>query len=181
MTSPQSPNPDSRLPLGQTPHGYGGYPPPGEPDAPPAGSFPPRGPHAGREDLGQPLSNMGEILSNITEDLSTLVRQETDLAKAELKQSATRAGKSAGMFGGTAVAGHMALLFLTIALWWGIAHLINSFGWAAFIVGVLWGIAAAVMAAMGRKEMNSIKGLPRTTETAAKIPDALKGNEHTHV
>ena len=134
-----------------------------------------------QEDLGQPLGNLGSIVSNITEDLSTLVRQETELAKAEIKQSASRAGKGAGLFAGAGVAAHMALLFLTIALWWGIAHLIESFGWAALIVGVLWAIAAAIMAAMGRKEMNSIKGLPKTAETASKIPDALKGNEHTNV
>lgn len=132
------------------------------------------------EDLGQPLSNIGQIVSNITEDLSTLVRQETELAKAEIRQSATRAGKGAGLFGGAGVAGHMALLFLSIAAWWGIAHLIESFGWAAVIVGVLWAIAAAVMAAMGRKEINGIKGLERTAETASKIPDALKGNETTN-
>ncbi|WP_153506381.1 phage holin family protein [Cumulibacter manganitolerans] len=132
------------------------------------------------DDLGQPLSDIGRIVGNITEDLSALVRQETELAKAEIKQSASRAGKGAGLFAGGGVAAHMALLFLSIALWWGIANLIESFGWAALIVGVLWAIAAAVMAAMGRKEMTKIRGLQRTTETAARIPDALKGNETTH-
>ncbi|WP_106850455.1 phage holin family protein [Blastococcus sp. Marseille-P5729] len=133
------------------------------------------------QDLGQPISNVGEIFSNITADISTLVRQETELAKAEIKQSATRAGKGAGLFAGAGVAGHLALIFLSIALWWGIANLIESFGWAALIVGVLWVIAAVVMAMMGRSEMNKIKGLPRTAETASRIPDALKGNEHTNV
>lgn len=137
--------------------------------------------HTGDDLPGQPLSNVGDLLSSITEDISTLVRQETELAKAELKQSATRAGKGAGLFAGAGVAAHMALLFLSIALWWGIANLIDSFGWAALIVGVLWAIDAAVMAAMGRKEMKSIKGMPRTAETASKIPDALKGNEHSNV
>lgn len=154
------------------PRDYGEYL---EPDAYAEGAH-----RAPADDLGQPLGNVGQIVADITQDLSTLVRQETELAKAELKQSATRAGRGAGLFAGAGVAGHMALIFLSIALWWGIANLIESFGWAALIVGVLWVIAAAVMASMGRTEMNKIKGLPRTAETASKIPDALKGNEHTH-
>lgn len=179
-----------------------GYPPPTHGASPPAqqppsfqqppaaGQFQPGGGSSTvqqpeqttrQEELGQPLSNVGEIFSNITEDVSKLVRQETELAKAEIKQSATRAGKGAGLFAGAGVAGHMALIFLSIALWWGIANMIESFGWAALIVGVLWVIAAAVMAMMGRSEMNKIKGLSRTAETASKIPDALKGNEHTNV
>lgn len=166
-----------------------GPPPPYSPSAgpPSAGGQqfrPPADPAAVRrdpdltdEDLGRPLSSVGDIIGQITEDLSTLVRQEADLAKAEIKQSATKAGKGTGMFGGAGVAGHMALLFLTIAAWWGIAHLIESFGWAALIVGVLWAIIAAVLAMLGRKEFQQIKGMPKTVDTVQQIPDALKGNE----
>ena len=179
------PDLSSGPPTGRQPAGYPPPPPaPAPPERPVAATAEPTvGAHAHQrpqENLGQPLANVGQLVANITEDLSTLVRQETDLAKAEIRQSAARAGKGAGLFGGAGVAGHMALLFLSIAAWWGIAHLIESFGWAAVIVGVLWAIAAAAMAAMGRKEINSIKGLERTAETASKIPDALKGNETTN-
>ncbi len=120
--------------------------------------------------------SLGELISEVTTDLSTLMRQEVDLAKAEIQQSARRAGKSAGLFGGSAVAGHFALLFLSIALWWAIGSAIGL-GWSALVVGVLWGIAAAVLAASGRSSLKSIRGLPRTADTVKKIPDALKGNE----
>lgn len=46
------------------------------------------------------LSNVGELFADISRDLSTLIRQETELAKAEMRQSATKAGKGAGMLGG---------------------------------------------------------------------------------
>ncbi|MDQ4039454.1 MAG: phage holin family protein, partial [Actinomycetota bacterium] len=108
--------------------------------------------------------SIGEILSDVTTDLSTLMRQELELAKAELKQTATRAGTGAGLFGGAAVAGHMVLLFLSISLWWALGMLIGH-GWSALIVAALWGIVAAILALRGRREMAKVRGVPQTTET----------------
>ncbi|WP_374971553.1 phage holin family protein [Terrabacter sp. BE26] len=120
---------------------------------------------------------MGELVSDISRDFSTLIRQEVELAKAEAKQSATRAGKAGGMFGGAALAGWMTLLFLSIAVWEFLSSALDSRGWAAVIVMVVWAIVAAVLAARGRSLIKEIQGLPRTTETVKKVPDALKGNE----
>ena len=69
------------------------------------------------------------------------------------------------------------VLFLSLALWMGLANLIGSLGWAAVIVAVLWGIVAAVLAVVGRKQLKTVEGIPQTTETAKRVPDALKGNE----
>jgi hypothetical protein len=127
---------------------------------------------------GESLSSVGAILADITADISTLMRQEVELAKVELRQSATQAGRGGGMLAGAAVAGHMVLLFLSIALWWGIAQLIGL-GWSALVVALLWAVAAAVLASVGRSELKSVKGLPKTAETAKQIPQALTGNEET--
>lgn len=129
-------------------------------------------------ETGRPLSSVGDQLSEITANLSTLVRQETELAKAELRDSATRGGKGAGLLGGAGVAGHFVLLFLSIALWWGVGEAIGRV-WAALIVAALWAVIAAVLAVLGRKELNEVKGMPQTVDTAKDIPDALKGNEET--
>ncbi|MCP2049030.1 UNVERIFIED_ORG: putative membrane protein [Paenarthrobacter nicotinovorans] len=118
---------------------------------------------------------LGELLSDLTRDVSTLMRQEVELAKVELKESATKAGKGAGMMAGAAWAGHITVLFLSIALWWALGLLVGL-GWSAVIVAVIWGIIAAVLAGMGRKELNAIKGMPRTAETVKEIPPALKPN-----
>jgi hypothetical protein len=123
-------------------------------------------------------ASVGELLADISNDLSTLMRQEVALAKAELSQSAKQAGKGAGMFAGAGVAGHFVLLFISIALWWGIGDA-TGHGWSALIVAVIWAIIAAVLAATGRKEMKNVKGVPRTTDTVKKIPSAVAGNEET--
>lgn len=125
---------------------------------------------------GQPQKqSLGDLIGEVTRDFSTLMRQELELAKAELRESAKRGGKGVGMFGGAGVAGHFTLLFLSIALWWGLGELIGN-GWSALIVAVLWGIIAAILAVVGRKEMKSIRGMPQTVETAKKIPETLKPN-----
>ena len=120
--------------------------------------------------------SLGELISEVTGDLSTLMRQELELAKAEVQQSASRAGKGAGMLGGAAVAGYFVLLFLSLALWWAIGTA-TGLGWSALIVAVIWCIIAAVLAVTGRNSLKSVRGIPKTTSTVKKIPDALKGNE----
>ncbi|GAA4189848.1 phage holin family protein [Microbacterium oryzae] len=121
-------------------------------------------------------TSLGDLLSEVTSDISLLIRQELELAKAELRQSATRAGKGAGMMGGAAYAGLMAVFFLSVALWWAIG-LLTGLGWSAVIVAVIWGIIAAVLFAKGRKDIKTVKGAPQTVESLKKIPDALKRNE----
>ncbi|GFJ83515.1 hypothetical protein Phou_076950 [Phytohabitans houttuyneae] len=117
--------------------------------------------------------SFGELVGEVAQDLSTLVRQEMDLAKAELRQEAGKAGRAAGAFGAAAVAGHMVLLFLSFALWWALANGMDE-GWAALIVAVVWAVAAAVLYAVARSQVQRVHGLTRTAETAKQIPDALK-------
>ncbi|AMB38880.1 phage holin family protein [Arthrobacter sp. TES] len=118
---------------------------------------------------------LGELLGDLTRDVSTLMRQEVELAKAELKESATKAGKGAGMLAGAAWAGHLAVVFLSLALWWALGQLVGL-GWSAVIVAVIWGIVAAVLASIGRKELKTINGMPRTAETVKEIPPTFKPN-----
>lgn len=125
------------------------------------------------------LASLGDIVGDISSGLSTLMRQEVSLAKAEARQSASQAGKAAGMFGGAALGGWMAALFLSLAVWEWIAGAIDNRGWAAVIVMAVWAVIAAVLAAMGKTEMKRVNGLPRTVETTKRVPDALKGQETT--
>jgi hypothetical protein len=119
-----------------------------------------------------------ELFSDVAADFSTLIRQEVDLAKAELRQSAIRAGKGAWLLGGAGVSGYMTLLFASVAAWWGIGDA-TGHGWSALIVAAIWLIIAAVLGLMGRREVSAVSGIPQTTQTMKKIPDAVKGNEGT--
>lgn len=109
--------------------------------------------------------SLGQIVSDVSSDLSTLFRQELELAKTELKEEVGKAGKGAGMLGGAGLAGYFVLFFLSFALMllldrWMAAAL------AALIVAVLWGIAAAVLASIGRKKLKEANPqLPKTQQT----------------
>ncbi|WP_028048252.1 phage holin family protein [Cellulomonas sp. URHD0024] len=124
-----------------------------------------------------PRQSVGDLLGDVTRDISTLIRQEVELAKAEITQSAKQAAKGGSMFAGAAVAGHFVLLFLSIAVWWALGDAMDSWPWSAVIVAVVWGIVAAVLAARGRAESKRVGGLPRTTDSVKKIPNALQGHE----
>lgn len=121
-------------------------------------------------------TSLGDLLGEVTRDLSTLMRQEIALAKAELKESATTSAKGAGMLGGAGYAASMVVLFLSLALWAALANLVG-WGWAGVIVAVLWGIAAAILFVVGRKQLKQVNGAPQTVETLQEIPETFKRNE----
>ncbi|RBP62916.1 putative superfamily III holin-X [Brevibacterium sanguinis] len=150
---------------------------PGHPDA---GAWPADAPAPGHDpshaqDPEERARNesLGDMLKEVSQDLSTLIRQEIELAKAEMRESATKAGKGAGMFTGAALSGYMVLLFLSLALWAGISNLTGRV-WAAIIVAVIWAIVAGVLAMVGKKELKDVDGVPQTTETVKEIPEAFK-------
>ncbi|KRC51950.1 hypothetical protein ASE16_02460 [Leifsonia sp. Root227] len=120
-------------------------------------------------------TSLGDLLGEVTRDLSTLMRQELDLAKAELRQSATRAGKGAGMLGGAGYAGLMVLFFLSVALWWGLGYLVGN-AWSAVIVAVVWAVIGLVLFLVGRRQLAAVKGVPQTVETIKEMPETLKRN-----
>jgi hypothetical protein len=121
-------------------------------------------------------SSLGELVGEVMRDLSTLIRKEVELAKAELTDTAKKAGAGAGMFGGAAYGAMMAVLFLSIALWWALALLVGG-GWSGVIVAVLWAIIAAVLYSAGRAKVKKVRGAPQTVETIKEIPETLKRNE----
>jgi len=121
-------------------------------------------------------TSLGDLLAEVSRDISTLMRQEVELAKAELKQTAKQTGKGAGLFGGAGVAGFLALMFLSIAVWWALGYLMGN-AWSAVIVAVVWGIVAAVLYFTGKKELDEVEGMPQTVDTVKEIPETLKRNE----
>ena len=124
--------------------------------------------------------SLGDRFSNVTRDISTLMRQEVALAKAEVSESASKAGKGIGLLVGAAVAGFFVLMFLSISLWRALGNEIG-FGWSALIVAVIWAIIAAILAVVGKKALEQVRGVPETTDSLGKIPNALKGQEEKNL
>ena len=120
-------------------------------------------------------ASVGQLLGQVAQDLSTLMRQELELAKAEVKEEVTKTAKGAGMLGGAGFAGYMVVLFASIALWWGLANLMDQ-GWAALIVTAIWAVIAAVLFAVGRARLKQVNPKPeRTVETVKEVPETIKG------
>jgi flagellar motor component MotA len=125
-----------------------------------------------REEVEQ--TSVGELIGNISNDLSTLFRQEVELAKAEVKQEASKAGKAAGMLGAAGYAGHLTVLLLSFALVAALANVMD-YGWAALIVGAIWGIVAAILFVNGRKKLKTVDPVPhRTVDTLKEDAQWLK-------
>ena len=121
-------------------------------------------------------NSLGDLFKDVTKDMSTLIRQEVALAKAEISDSAKKAGKGAGMLGGAGYAAIMLVFFLSLALMWALASLIGP-GWGALIVALVWAVIALVLFVMGRKQLKTVRGAPDTVGTVKQIPETLKRNE----
>jgi uncharacterized membrane protein YqjE len=109
--------------------------------------------------------SFGELVGELSNDLSRLVRQEIELAKVETKEDLSKAGQSAGMFGGAGVAAWLMLLFVSLALMFALANAMDI-GWAALVVAVIWAVVAGTLAALGRSRLRqATPPLQQTVET----------------
>jgi hypothetical protein len=125
-------------------------------------------PDGGHDRLDVENTSLGDIVGRLTSDFSQLMRAEIALAKAEAKEEIREAGKGAGMLAGAGYAGHLLVLFLSLAVMFGLGHWM-PLGWAALIVAVIWGIVAAVLAASGRSNLK--RATPPMTETVETLKE----------
>jgi uncharacterized membrane protein YqjE len=124
------------------------------------------GARASGVDPTQPIEadkSLGELLSRLTNDFGELVSTQVDLAKVEIKEEVSRASKGAGMLGGSAFAAYLSILLLSFAAAWGLWEVMPA-GFAFLIVGVLWGLVAAVLFVPGRKKLEQVRVPPPETK-----------------
>ena len=119
--------------------------------------------------------SVGELIGEVSRDLSTLRRRELELATAEMKTEAAKTGKAVGLLGGAGFGGYMVAMFLSFALWWGLANVMDT-GLAALVVAAIWAVIAGALYAVGRTKLRTVHPKPeRTVATVKEVPDALKG------
>ncbi len=123
------------------------------------------GPAAGTPDPTQPKDpdrSLTELLSSLSTDVSDLVSTQLELAKVEVKEEVTKAAKGAGMLSGGAVAGLVAIVFLSHAAAWGLAAIIPD-PLAFLVVGLVWAAIAAVLALQGKGKLQATDPVPHAT------------------
>ena len=120
-------------------------------------------------------ASVGQMVGQVSHDLSVLMRQEIALARAELREEAAESSRAAARLGGAAFAAAMVLLFLSCALWWGLAEVMAP-GWAALVVAAVWLAAGTPLSLSGRARLRGLHPVPeRTAQTLRNVPDALRG------
>ena len=124
------------------------------------------------EPFGGPVEDpadhsVGDLLGRVTSDLSTLMRKEVELAKVEIKEEATKAGKASGTLVGAGLVGFLVLVFLSLAVMFGLDQ-VMPIGWAAVITAVLLAIVAAVLFVVGRRQLQQVNPKPEQTVETLK-------------
>lgn len=111
--------------------------------------------------------SIGELFSELAGETSELIRQEVALAQAEITQKAARIGKNVGLLAVGGFIANAALLSIVAALIVGLAKFIPL--WlSALIVGIVVGIAAAVLISVGLKNLKNTDLKPKETVKTLK-------------
>jgi uncharacterized membrane protein YqjE len=112
----------------------------------------------------EPDQSLPDLIGRLSSDFGELVTTQVELAKVEIKEEVAKAGKGAGMLGGGAVAGLLALTLLSFAAAWGLAEVMAE-GWAFLIVGAIWAVTAAALFMSGRNRLTTVEPVPETRES----------------
>lgn len=107
----------------------------------------------------------GELVRQLAAETSTLVRQELALFRAEMLAKGRRAGLGLGELSGAGLMGLCAVGALTACFIAALALALPVWA-AALIVAVVYGIAAGVLALIGRRQLE--RSLPPTPERTAR-------------
>lgn len=92
----------------------------------------------------RPSRSIGDVFGDLSHELHRLVRSEIQVAKEELRADAPTTGRASQLLAGTAAAGFLAVVFVSIAVAIALGEVI-PIGFAFLAVGAAYGIAAAVL------------------------------------
>ena len=108
-----------------------------------------------------------ELIQEIIGDIQEIIRSELRLARTEIKEEGAKAGVAAGMFGGVAVLGLMALaLFegMCVVLWAMLTPL-----WIAFLImSLISAFTAGILCFVAIDRWHKVHPVPEKTMTTLK-------------
>jgi hypothetical protein len=112
--------------------------------------------------------SLGDLFSDLSRETTTLVRKEVQLAKAELTQSATEAARGIGMLVAGGTVAYAGLLFLLLAIVFGLIEV----GWdpwvSAFVVGLVVVAIGAILVLRARESLKPANLAPQKTVETLK-------------
>lgn len=114
----------------------------------------------------------GELVKQLAGETSTLVRQELALFRAEMLEKGKRAGLGLGEVGAAGLVGLYALGALTACFIAALALALPVWA-AALIVAGVYGIVAAVLALVGRRQLEGNLP-PRPERTSRTIKEDVE-------
>jgi uncharacterized membrane protein YqjE len=117
--------------------------------------------------------SVGSLVQSAMADVSTLVRGEIELAKAEVGDSAKRAGIGLAFFGAAGAVLFFSAIFIFVALAEGLTALGLPRWLSYLLVWLLLVVVAALAALLGVKKLRKIKKPERTLETLHDLPEVL--------
>ena len=117
--------------------------------------------------------SVGTLVQSAMADVSTLVRSEIELAKAEIGQSAKKAGISVGLFAAAGVLVAFAGIYFFVT----VAEALTALGlprWVSYgIVTLFLLLLAGVLALIGKRMLKKVEKPERTLETLSDLPEVL--------
>lgn len=119
-----------------------------------------------------PDQSLGKLVSTATANVSSLVRLELELAKSELRDSVKQGGTGAALAVAAAALAAVAFLMLSVAAALGIATVLPD--WAGFlIVAAVYLVVGGILAFVGIRHLQRVKGPERTTAELEKTKEYL--------
>jgi uncharacterized membrane protein YqjE len=117
---------------------------------------------------------LSDLVRTAAADGATIVRSQIELAKAEMRETAQRTGKGAGLLGGAALLALTAWFLLSVGAAFGLVAAGLPVWAALLIVAVVYLLIAAVLGLLGRRELNRAKPLERTKAEVTSLVEETK-------
>jgi hypothetical protein len=117
---------------------------------------------------GRDERSLGDLFSDLSRETTTLVRQEVQLAKAELTQSATEAARGIGMLVAGGAVAYAGLLFLLLAIVFGLIEAGLDAWVSALVVGLVVAAIGAVLVLRARESLKPANLAPQKTVETLK-------------
>jgi hypothetical protein len=117
---------------------------------------------------GRDERSLGDLFSDLSRETTTLVRQEVQLAKAELTQSATEAARGIGMLVAGGAVAYAGLLFLLLAIVFGLIEAGLDAWVSALVVGLVVVAIGAVLVLRARESLKPANLAPQKTVETLK-------------